>query len=73
MIQLRITLLAVGASRNIEPNQISQKAFKSILELFTRKELHELAKKKDIPRGRNKGCTIDNLITFMHKLQEEKT
>lgn len=68
MIQLRITLLAVGASRNIEVNRISQEAFRSILRLFTRKELRELAKKKDIPRGRNKECTIDNLIIFMYKL-----
>ena len=43
-------------------SKISPYALVHILELFTRDQLRELARRCDIPQGRNKGHTIWNLM-----------
>jgi hypothetical protein len=68
MSKLALILLGTGASMTIEMSLVPSKALKSLLDLFSRKQLRELAKKADIPRGSNKVDTIRNLIQNTYRL-----
>lgn len=56
--------------RDVLVSRIDAYKFTQILELFTRDQLRELAKKLDIPQGKNKADTIWNLGKRKEKLAD---